>query len=152
MREFSDEEIQIYNNFSSANYENRIKPDSINSNTESRDSLHSIQILTRNFLVGLQENFPATIPTIFRTGDKLSVSDDVVTDDSGEKCIICQGKRDAHGTTLEATNFSKLVSCKGKDDFENDINLAVEDIINMDINKISPEKGMAILNFPDIRR
>ena len=26
---------------------------------------------TRNFLSGLQENFPSTVPTVFRTGDKL---------------------------------------------------------------------------------
>ena len=147
MREFSDEEIQIYNKFSLGDYVNGIEPDSINSNTEARDSLYSIQTLTQNFLVDLQENFPATIPTIFRTGDKLNRNDEDVTDESGEKCIICQGKRDAHGTTLEATNFSKLVSCKGKDSFEKDINLAIEDIINMDINEISLEKGMAIFSF-----
>ena len=98
-------------------------------------------MLTRNFLVGLQENFPATIPTIFRTGDKLNRNDEIVTGESDERCLICEGKRDALGTTLEATNFSKLVSCKGKDNFEKDINLAVENIINMDINKQHPEKG-----------
>lgn len=150
MREFSDEEIQIYNTFSLGEHVNGIKPNPINSNAEARDSLYSIQILTRNFLVGLQENFPATIPTIFRTGDKLNRNDEVVTDESAQKCIICQGKTDALGTTLEATNFSKLVSCKGKDDFEKDINLASEDISNMNINKINPEKGMAILSFSDL--
>ena len=138
MREFSDEEIQFYNMFSLGEDIN------LNCDTGTNDRLYSIQNLTREFLVDLQENFPATIPTIFRTGDKINLND-VVTEESKEKCIICQGKRDALGTTLEATNFSKLVSCKGKDEFEKNINLAVEDIINMDINKINTNKGILVL-------
>jgi cytoplasmic tRNA 2-thiolation protein 2 len=47
----------------------------------------SIQELTETFVTDLQENFPATVSTIFRTGDKLSVGSGMPED---EGCALCQ--------------------------------------------------------------
>jgi hypothetical protein len=38
-----------------------------------KDRLFSIRKLTEDFLTDLQEGFPATLSTVFRTGDKLQV-------------------------------------------------------------------------------
>ena len=38
---------------------------------ENNDKFSSIEELTKSFVIGLQEGFPSTVPTIFRTGDKL---------------------------------------------------------------------------------
>ena len=149
MREFSDEEIYFYNKFS---LREDIKFDDIqkiawDSDSDTRDSLFSIQTLTRDFLVGLQENFPATIPTIFRTGDKLQRNQDNKAnkkadefDRADEICVLCRGQRDAFGATLEATNFSRLVSSKGKVGFESKVDLSPESIKAMNINNPNNEK------------
>jgi len=39
-----------------------------------KDRLFSLRKLTEDFLTDLQEGFPATLSTVFRTGDKLQVS------------------------------------------------------------------------------
>ena len=146
MREFSEEEINLYNEFSLTERKDsiqRLKHEQDKEIQDSEDSLYSIQTLTRNFLGGLQENFPATIPTIFRTGDKLSTCEDNTLDNNElERCIICNGKKDAFGSTLEATNFSKLVSRKGKDEFEKNIHLTVDSIKSMDIHTMERYDGM----------
>ena len=142
MREFSEEEIYFYNKFSLSE---DISFDDIHkiawdSNSETKDSLFSIQTLTRDFLVGLQENFPATIPTIFRTGDKLQRNKDNMPtkedefDRLDEFCVLCRGKKDAFGATLAATNFSRLVSSRGKVGFESKVDLSPESIKGMDTN------------------
>ena len=146
MREFSEEEINLYNEFSLTEHKDsiqKLKHEQDKDIQDSEDSLYSIQTLTRNFLGGLQENFPATIPTIFRTGDKLSTCEDITLDNNEiDRCIICNGKKDAFGSTLEATNFSKLVSRKGKDEFEKNIHLTVDSIKNMDIHNMERYDGM----------
>jgi hypothetical protein len=38
-----------------------------------KDRLFSLRKLTEDFLTDLQEGFPATLSTVFRTGDKLQV-------------------------------------------------------------------------------
>ena len=56
---------------------------------EQTRSENCIKQVTENFILGLQEGFPATIPTICRTGDKMSrliESCDVV------KCALCGGR------------------------------------------------------------
>ena len=88
------------------------------------DSLYSIKKLTEDFLVGLQDSFPATIPTIFKTGDKLSMS----SGETGELCCLCSGPLDT-GTgghnALQATMFSSLVSAKGKGGLGDTVNREV---------------------------
>jgi len=47
----------------------------------------SIQKLTETFVTDLQEDFPATVSTVFRTGDKLSIGSSTAED---ECCVLCQ--------------------------------------------------------------
>jgi hypothetical protein len=47
----------------------------------------SIQNLTETIVTDLQEDFPATVSTIFRTGDKLSMGSSTSQD---ECCVLCQ--------------------------------------------------------------
>lgn len=49
----------------------------------------SIQSLTKQFVNNLQNNFPATIPTVLRTGDKIDNSSNVAQDDDFQ-CALCQ--------------------------------------------------------------
>lgn len=48
------------------------------------DSVHS---LMKKFVVDLQINYPATIATILRTGDKLSLDQNIQIN---EKCKLCK--------------------------------------------------------------
>ncbi len=45
----------------------------INLKFSGQDSLFSIRKLTEDFLFGLQNDFPATLSTVFKTSDKLQV-------------------------------------------------------------------------------
>ena len=79
-----------------------------------QDALFSIRKLTEEFLVGLQQDFPATIPTIFKTGDKLCAGEG-----EGEGCVLCDGSLDtdtALHCSLQATQFSSLVSARGREE------------------------------------
>jgi cytoplasmic tRNA 2-thiolation protein 2 len=48
----------------------------------------SIQKLTEKFVTDLQEDYPATVSTIFRTGDKLSMGSSIT--ETSECCALCQ--------------------------------------------------------------
>ena len=117
MREFSEEEINLYNEFSLTEHKDsiqKLKHEQDKDIQDSEDSLYSIQTLTRNFLGGLQENFPATIPTIFRTGDKLSTCEDITLDNNEiDRCIICNGKKMRLGQPLKQPTFPN--SFRGKE-------------------------------------
>lgn len=67
----------------------------------------SIQRLTEDFVVSLQSQFPSTVPTISRTGDKLHV-------ESGEAtCALCLAPLDTDPrdcSAMDATQFSKSLS------------------------------------------
>jgi len=108
MREFSHEEIQHYVNFV---LPREIRPAS----SENERNSATIRGLTKQFLYGLQANFPATIPTIFRTTGKLmsAVNDH---QDEGLQCPVCDGKtRDMiDSPSVEATEVSRLISSIGK--------------------------------------
>ena len=81
-----------------------------------QESLHSIRRLTQEFLVGLQQNFPATIPTVLRTGDKLCPP--AGQQEEQDSCLLCQARLDTSlqgCCALQATQFSKLVSARGRD-------------------------------------
>lgn len=119
LREFSIKEVSyfIQHNW---DYSNLDKPNEA-SNEENDDKFSSIEELTKSFVIGLQEGFPSTVPTIFRTGDKL-----LLESNSALNCIICEGiidtgkNEDQHCTALEATEFSKLVSLRGPKGLAND--------------------------------
>lgn len=83
----------------------------------------SIQNLTASFIDGLQKNFPSTVSTVYRTGDKISHSkhdpgdvnlnqqfaNDLTLNDN--TCRLCKTKLDyKDSTTLFAIEYSRLVS------------------------------------------
>ncbi|XP_076053762.1 cytosolic thiouridylase subunit 2 isoform X2 [Oratosquilla oratoria] len=75
----------------------------------------SISSCTKSFIMGLQSEFPATVPTIFRTGNKL-VGD---TETKGKEeemdtvCLLCRSSVDTYrkeASALYATKISHLFS------------------------------------------
>ena len=70
--------------------------------------------VTQEFLVGLQENFPSTIPTVNRTGDKLTIASGADTDhdtDDTDLCCMCGSSLDTDADSchnaLQATQVSR---------------------------------------------
>jgi len=113
LREFSIKEVSF---FIQHNWDHS----SIDDKKESadQDKFSNIEELTKSFVMGLQEGFPSTVPTIFRTGDKLLLEATEKSD--ALSCVVCEGiidtapsDQDQCCTALEATNFSRLVSEKG---------------------------------------
>jgi cytoplasmic tRNA 2-thiolation protein 2 len=80
MREFVAKEIFLYNFFQG------IEAISIPTLATKSNCYASIDRLTEEFISGLQVQFPFTINTIFRTGDKLTLKDNSV---SGYHCSLC---------------------------------------------------------------
>ncbi|XP_075215462.1 cytosolic thiouridylase subunit 2 isoform X2 [Lycorma delicatula] len=110
MQDFGSEEIEFYNSV----YE--LKPVNIPSWSEEADGT-SIQILTRRFVDELQENFPATISTVYRTGAKLNIEKDAA--ESVKNCSLCKGPLDTsvvESSSLQATMYSSLISKCGPED------------------------------------
>ena len=79
----------------------------------------TIRNVTQEFLLGLQDNFPSTIPTVNRTGDKLSY---VVTNGDhdtpiADQCCFCSTTLDTDTdrchNALQATQYSSFVSAGG---------------------------------------
>jgi cytoplasmic tRNA 2-thiolation protein 2 len=95
MREFSAKEIAYYN------YCNDIITVSLPSLSFGSPLNGSIDRLTEQFVVGLQSDFPSTVSTIFRTGNKLALSQQEKTT---EQCVLCQSPR------LSAPNSSSALS------------------------------------------
>jgi len=80
MREFMTKEIGLYNFF------NSVETVSITTLGTMSHSHASIDRLTEEFVSGLQADFPFTVSTIFRTGDKLSVKE---SSDDAAACALC---------------------------------------------------------------
>lgn len=85
-------------------------------------STASIQNLTKSFMDNLQQNFSATVSTVFRTGDKIAVNHDIVAqmdnlnlNEMADKCCtFCHSFLDYQDSnTLLAIEFSRLVSESG---------------------------------------
>ncbi|KAK5644881.1 hypothetical protein RI129_006181 [Pyrocoelia pectoralis] len=101
LRNFTIKELALYN------YYNAIEP--VSFVRKIKNPYSSIQNLTEKFVSDLQANYPATISTIVRTGDKLGMSNEVLID----KCVLCQvpiRKENKSLGSAEATNFSHWVS------------------------------------------
>ena len=90
----------------------------------------TIRNVTQEFLVGLQDNFPSTIPTVNRTGDKLTTvveTEDQMAEDIAT-CCLCGASLDTDADTrhnaLQATQYSSFISAGGgnKDPDDNKIN------------------------------
>ena len=79
LRSFDTKELAFYNFF------NNLEP--ITYNRKEDDTLGSIQSLIANFVHTLQANFPATITTVVKIGDKLTVDKDTLEND---KCLLCE--------------------------------------------------------------
>lgn len=116
MREFSKKEIALYNKFHLLP-----EPLAFPAFSTKKETFFSITKLTEDFILGLQENFPATIPTIFRTGDKFQVDPDESINLEHLHCVLYQGLLDTQmdvPCSLQATQFSQLISQRGAQNFE----------------------------------
>jgi len=105
--------------------------------TTGKESLFSIRKLTEDFLIGLHNDFPATLSTVFKTGDKLQVemNEDGKGDDN--TCVFCDALLDTdteHHNSLQATNWSSIVSSKGKS-LEGDT-LVSDNLFNLDLSSL----------------
>ena len=109
MRDVSGKEVALYSHLHHLSTVTKGKTWGTGENV-----LYSLHKLTEDFLVGLQQDFPATIPTIFKTGDKLCAEPN-----EAEGCLLCQGALDTDDDdhcALQATKFSSLVSERGRDE------------------------------------
>lgn len=109
IRDLNEKEIQNYLKL------NNLLSVSLKSYGEDEGEFNSIQNLTSRFVNGLQTNFPSTVSTVFRTGDKMTFKS---KDSLDSKCKFCKADVDFEGSqTLLAIEFSRLVSanCGNKD-------------------------------------
>ncbi|KAM6300374.1 cytoplasmic tRNA 2-thiolation protein 2 [Aegotheles albertisi] len=90
MRDHTAKEIAFYNHF--FNVPTVIAPPLP---TKRRDK-PSIHRLIERFLLGLQEDFPSTISTVYRTGEKLSPAPAVASSES-QRCLLCLCALDIDG-------------------------------------------------------
>lgn len=82
--------------------------------TASDSSIHN---LSKQFVMDLMENFPSTVSTVFRTGEKLgSTSSPNNSEEEENFCVLCQDRLQvnlASCTSAQATQFSRLISSLG---------------------------------------
>ncbi|CAG9856237.1 unnamed protein product [Phyllotreta striolata] len=100
LRQFDMKELALYNNF------NRLESLSVRKSAVNPYS--SVQDLMAKFVIELQKDFPATVTTIVKTGDKLSLDKNAEV-----KCKLCKGPvsvSDDLVTSQQSTNFSRFVS------------------------------------------
>lgn len=108
MREFSYEEVNAYIDLV-------LRPTGL-APIEIEQNDDTIRGLTRKFLLGLQVNFPATIPTIFRTTGKLHENviskEEENTKSKENQCPLCFGRTIdmIDSPSVEATQISRLMS------------------------------------------
>ncbi|XP_014797949.1 PREDICTED: cytoplasmic tRNA 2-thiolation protein 2 [Calidris pugnax] len=82
MREYMAKEIAFYNHF--FNVPTVIAPP-LPTKRHEKPSIHD---LIERFLLGLQEDFPSTISTVYRTGEKLSPAPAKASSES-QRCLLC---------------------------------------------------------------
>ncbi|NXY91530.1 CTU2 protein, partial [Alcedo cyanopectus] len=82
MREYMAKEIAFYNHY--YDVPTLIVPPL---STKRREN-PSIHRLMERFLVGIQEDFPSSITTVYRTGEKMS-PDPAKTNIESERCVLC---------------------------------------------------------------
>ncbi len=83
MREFVVKEIAFYNVMKKVRYFTNI------SMTHKLSSNSSIEKLSESFVTELQDEFPATVYTIFKTGNKLEAFDG----NNSERCVLCNVRK-----------------------------------------------------------
>lgn len=80
MKDLTSEDIKIYNKIHNLSH---------SENKDVQDGQYaSIQSLTEHFIKNLQDNFPATVSTVMKTGDKIENSTTETKDD--QQCAMCQ--------------------------------------------------------------
>ncbi|XP_074737341.1 cytoplasmic tRNA 2-thiolation protein 2 isoform X1 [Strix uralensis] len=82
MREYTAKEIAFYNHF--FDVPTVIMPP-LPTKRREKPSIHH---LIERFLLGLQEDFPSTISTVYRTGEKLSPAPAQASSES-QRCLLC---------------------------------------------------------------
>ncbi|NXB37837.1 CTU2 protein, partial [Eulacestoma nigropectus] len=90
MRDYTAKEIAFYNHFFSV--PTVIVPPLFTKRRE-KPSIHQ---LVERFLLGLQEEFPSTISTVYRTGEKLSPEPAKASSES-QRCLLCLCGLDTDG-------------------------------------------------------
>lgn len=90
MRDYTAKEIAFYNRFFSV--PTVIVPPLFTKRRE-KPSIHQ---LVERFLVGLQEEFPSTISTVYRTGEKLS-PEPAKASSEAQRCLLCLCGLDTEG-------------------------------------------------------
>ncbi|XP_059474816.1 cytoplasmic tRNA 2-thiolation protein 2 [Neocloeon triangulifer] len=106
LRDFSSKEAAIFCSFSGCS-----QPVFIPSLLTMSEADSSIQRLTEDFIITLQNEFPSTVSTIYRTGEKFRSLD------SNSICALCLGPKDTCPkacSAIEATDFSRKLSTGGK--------------------------------------
>ncbi|XP_030083332.2 cytoplasmic tRNA 2-thiolation protein 2 isoform X2 [Serinus canaria] len=90
MRDYTAKEIAFYNRFFS------VPTVSVPPLFTKRREKPSIHQLVERFLLGLQEEFPSTISTVYRTGEKLSPEPAKASSES-DRCLLCLCGLDTYG-------------------------------------------------------
>lgn len=80
LRFFDIKELALYNFF------NNTSPVIVRE--EQKDPYLSVQNLMTNFVQNLQVNFPSTITTVIKTGDKLSMDKEICKNEKCELCLV----------------------------------------------------------------
>ncbi|CAG2120701.1 unnamed protein product, partial [Medioppia subpectinata] len=120
MRELTAKEITFYVVYQKLNF---VVTKNLATNTSLKSS---IQRMTETFLNGLQSEFPATLFTIIKTGDKLKVSDS----QSHDKCIVCKTSID----TTDRPKCSALESLRLTQNLSNNSNYDIIEESNNSAN------------------
>ena len=125
IRDFSQLEVDYYLKLTNTKFLN----DATKTSPEQSEIFSSVQNLTRNFIEELQVNFPATVSTVFRTGNKISTAYEnslkynkqPINNEGENVCTICASTLDlTNSSTLRAIEFSKYASINtaGKNDVD----------------------------------
>lgn len=113
MRDFTRKELSYYLNF------HKLETIQTPGLTTKKDPYVSIQKLTEKFVTELNTEFSGTVSAVFRTGEKLSTSNQQ-SNNLSETCALCGAPLDTVFTdtsSLQATEFSRLVSAEGPQGF-----------------------------------
>ncbi|KAL3268076.1 hypothetical protein HHI36_007205 [Cryptolaemus montrouzieri] len=98
LRVFDIKELALYNYF------NNLEPVTIPENV--KDAQKSVQSLIENFVTKLQSDFPATVTTVLKTGDKLGMSNDKT--ENYRICYICKGPISVSSQSLTSEKAIKV--------------------------------------------
>eukprot|EP00112_Aurelia_sp_Birch-Aquarium-sp1_P006914 Seg1755.4 transcript_id=Seg1755.4/GoldUCD/mRNA.D3Y31 product="Cytoplasmic tRNA 2-thiolation protein 2-B" protein_id=Seg1755.4/GoldUCD/D3Y31 len=117
MRELTSKEVAFYNRLSNIE---PIVTEGLDTKVAQNASL---QRQTEAFVTNLQADFPSTVSTIFRTGDKLTLNEELKSTE--ETCVMCQTPIVDNGSSSVHANKTKIEnvnpdtnkgSCCGKGD------------------------------------